>query len=400
MSTVGKSFLGGVSEVTMLDDFLVTNRDTIIALARARVAERSHSGPADVELSHGVPVFLDQLGRALREARASDVIDHEQIGKTAARHGGELLQMGLSIGQVVRGYGDVCQVITELAIRLNAPLAGDEFQTLNLCLDDAIAEAVTEYSNQSESSIRERNTEHLGVLAHELRNFLNTATLAFDSIQSGHVAPGGSTAAVLKRSLRGLRNVIDRSLAEVRLDAGVEVRESILVAEFVEEVEIGAAMDAQARGQRLDVSFVERTLSVEGDRHILSAALSNLLQNAFKFTPRGGRISLRTTATAERVVFEVEDECGGLPPGKIEELFQPFEQRGGDRSGIGLGLSISRKAAATNGGKISVRDLPDKGCIFALDLPRRPAPLSIIQGGHSPSRSPTGAAGAGRHQSS
>jgi signal transduction histidine kinase len=375
----------------MLDDFLVMNRETILALARARVSLRSNPKPTEVELSHGVPVFLDQLGRALREAKASDVIDHEQIGKTAARHGGELLQLGLSIGQVVRGYGDICQVVTELALRLNAPIVGDEFKTLNLCLDDAIAEAVTEYSLQSESAIRDENTERLGVLAHELRNFLNTATLAFDSIQSGHVAPGGSTAAVLKRSLRGLRSLIDRSLADVRLDAGVEVRESISVGEFVEEVEIGAVMDAQARGQHLDVRFVERELTIEGDRHILSAALSNLLQNAFKFTPRHGRISLTTIATPDRVHFEVEDACGGLPPGKLEELFRPFEQRGGDRSGIGLGLSICRKAASANGGEIRVRDLPGKGCVFTLDLPRRsPPPLSIISGRKFVADSPDG----------
>jgi hypothetical protein len=104
-----------------------------------------------VELRNGVPVFLDQLGEALRIAKSSDAVDHEEIGKSAARHGHDLLRMGLSIGQVVRRYGDVCQVVTELAVQQKAPISGDEFQTLNLCLDDAIAEAVTEYSHQRES---------------------------------------------------------------------------------------------------------------------------------------------------------------------------------------------------------------------------------------------------------
>jgi signal transduction histidine kinase len=357
----------------MLDDFLVSNRESILALTRARVASRTTPKPTDVELRHGVPVFLDELGDALRVARSSDVVDHAQIGRSAARHGADLLRLGLSIGQVVRGYGDVCQVVTELAVRLKAPILGDEFRTLNLCLDDAIAEAVTAYSHQSENTIRDENTERLGVFAHELRNFLNTATLAFESIQGGQVAPGGSTATVLKRSLRGLRGLIDRSLADVRLDAGVDAHEIISVAELVREVEIGASVDAQARGQHLAVHSVDSTLAIEGDRHILTAALSNLLQNAFKFTRRQGTISLTATATAHRVLLDVEDECGGLPPGSHEDLFRPFEQRGADRSGVGLGLSICFKAAKASGGEIRVRDLPGKGCVFTLDLPRRPS---------------------------
>jgi nitrogen fixation/metabolism regulation signal transduction histidine kinase len=75
-------------------------------------------------------------------------------------------------------------------------------------------------------------------------------------------------------------------------------------------------------------------------------------------------------ADGDRVAFEIEDECGGLPPGKTEDLFRPFEQRGTDRSGVGLGLAICLKAAKASGGRIHVRDLPGKGCVFSLDLKR------------------------------
>jgi signal transduction histidine kinase len=69
-------------------------------------------------------------------------------------------------------------------------------------------------------------------------------------------------------------------------------------------------------------------------------------------------------------LIEVEDECGGLPPGDSEELFKVFEQRGGDRSGLGLGLAISRRGVEANGGKLYVRDLPGRGCVFTIDLPK------------------------------
>jgi signal transduction histidine kinase len=278
---------------------------------------------------------------------------------------------------VVHDYGDVCQSITELAVTREAPITGSEFQTLNLCLDDAIAGAVTEYSRQRELAITERGTERLGTLAHEARNLLNTALLSYQALKSGRVAPGGSTSLVHERSLMGLRNLIDRSLAEVRLDAGIELRERINVAEFLEEVEISAFILAQARSIAFEMGFAERSVTIEGDRQILAGALSNLLQNAFKFTRPGGHVRLTTRVTTDRVLFEIEDECGGLPPGKVEELFEPFEQRGTDRSGLGLGLAISVKAAKANGGEIHARDLPGKGCIFTLDLPRAaPPPLA------------------------
>lgn len=366
----------------MLDEFLLSNRAAILASARARVSSRRSPKPTETELQNGIPIFLDQLGDALRLARSTDVIAHEQIDASASKHGGDLLRMGLTIAQVVHDYGDVCQSVTEMAVRQEAPITGEEFRTLNLCLDDAIAQAVTEYARQRERQIADRGTERLGVLAHELRNLLNTATLAFGMIKSGTVAPGGSTSVVLGRSLAGLRDLIDRSLADVRLDVGIAQDELISVADFVAEIEIGAQLQSQARGLTFVVTSVDPTVTIAGDRQILAAAVANLLQNAFKFSRKGGRVTLTTLATPDRVLLEIEDQCGGLPPGKAEELFRPYEQRGADRSGIGLGLGISLKAARASGGDIHVRDLPGKGCVFTLDLPRKaPPPLSVIDGG-------------------
>ena len=73
-----------------------------------------------------------------------------------------------------------------------------------------------------------------------------------------------------------------------------------------------------------------------------------------------------------RVQIEVEDECGGLPPGEAEDLFRPFEQRDTNRSGLGLGLAIARESVETNGGLIHARNLPGKGCVFTIDLPLLP----------------------------
>jgi signal transduction histidine kinase len=103
---------------------------------------------------------------------------------------------------------------------------------------------------------------------------------------------------------------------------------------------------------------------------MIASAVSNLLQNAFKFSRPDGTVTLSARAADDRILIDVEDECGGLPDGKAEELFRPFEQKGSNRTGLGLGLSISRRAVEANDGNITVRNMPGKGCIFTIDLPR------------------------------
>jgi hypothetical protein len=308
----------------------------------------------------------------------------------AAEHGAALLARGYTVAQVVHDYGDLCQVITGLAMEQKTAFAAQDFQTLNLCLDDAIAGAVTMYASKRERAISDEGTERLGMLAHEMRNVLNAAILSFASIKAGVVAPGGSTSAVHERSLTRLTVLIDRSLAEVRLDAGIQTLERVPVWEIFEEVVIGASFVAQSRGLHFAVETVDRTLVVEADRQILAAALANLVQNALKFTHAGSTVSLRAVATADRILIEVEDECGGLPEGDVVNLLRPFVQGGGDRTGLGLGLAICLKAVKAISGVLRIRDLPGKGCIFTIELPKQPAPPTSLLGRQ---RKPTDAPG-------
>ena len=355
----------------MLGDFLTSHRDELLARARSRVLARNSPPSTDLDLTCGLPVFLDQLRIALRRASEHGESDHSELRRTAGHHGHDLFHSGLTVAQVVHDYGDWCQVITGLAGERGAAISADEFRTLNLCLDDAIAGAVTEFSRQRERALTQQGTERLGVLAHELRNQLNTAMLAFAIVKKGTVAIGGSTGAMLERSLLGIQSLLDRSFAEVRLEAGLQAREQVHVRDVIEEVEIGARLFAEASGLALVVKPVDPALVVEADRQILTAALTNLLQNACKFTRKGTRIVLSVSVASGRVQIEVEDECGGLPLGRKDSLLRPFVQRGQDRSGLGLGLSICVKAMQSVGGELRVRDLPGKGCVFSLDLPKQ-----------------------------
>jgi signal transduction histidine kinase len=353
----------------MLHEFIRAHRSAILDRTRAKVAERTAPRPTEEELKDGVPLFLDQLIAALGRANGSTA----EIGESAARHGADLLRLGFTVGQVVHTYGNICQAVTELAIESKAVITTDEFSTLNRCLDDAIAGAVSEYSAGRERSLAGEGTERLAALAHEMRNLLQAGMLAFTTIEMGNVGISGSTGAILKRSLRDLSALIDRSMAAARLELELQKRVRVRVAELIEEVGIAAAFLANDRGHQLVVEPVEFGIVVDADPQILGAALGNLLQNAFKFTRPHSKVSLRTHATAERVVIEVADECGGLVGGDGEALFGAHEQRGADRTGLGLGLSISRRGVEANGGELRARDLPGRGCIFTVDLPRLPA---------------------------
>jgi signal transduction histidine kinase len=360
----------------MLRSFIVENRDEILAQATARAT--SKGVPAAAELTHGLPAFLDQLGEALRKAGLHEVADQREIQNSATHHGDHLFHQGLTVAQVVNGYGDVCQIITGLAVDRQTAIEAAEFQTLNLCLDDATAGAVTAYSIQRERAISDEGTERLGVLAHEMRNALNAAILSFGSIKKGAVATGGSTSAMVDRSHMRLQALIDRSLADVRLDVGLLTMERVPIWEVIEEVEIGGAIVAQTKGLHFEVTSADPTVIVEADRPILAAAIANLLQNAFKFTLPGTTVKLRVTTTTSRVLIAIEDECGGLPSGDTESLLRPFVQKGRDRTGLGLGLSICVKAAKMMAGELHIRDVPGHGCVFTLDLPKQPPPPRSI----------------------
>jgi signal transduction histidine kinase len=353
----------------MLGEFIAANRDDIISRARDRVCRRQWPPVAVGELEHGVPLFLTQLTQTLRLEASSSLFPGSTIGDSAARHGGELKRLGLTVSQVVHGYGDICQAITAIAVEQHAPITVEEFHTLNRCLDTAIAEAVTEHGRVTAQTQSAEEVERLGQMAHELRDALNTATLAFQVLRRGTVAINGSTGEVLGRSLMTLREIVDRALAEVRLATGTPRRERIVVAEFIDDIAAAAMLHAEYRHVQFRVDPVDAGLRVNADAQLLASAVMNLLHNAFKNTPVGGRVVLRTRAEGARLLVEVEDECGGLsqsPGGRVPGF---GDRRASDRSGLGLGLSIARQAVREHEGEIRTRNLVGQGCIFIIEVP-------------------------------
>jgi signal transduction histidine kinase len=363
----------------MLQDFISANANAIVERTRQRLEGRVYPALSTRELEHGVPLFLSQLIETLRLEATLAPYATDAIGSTAARHGAELFEAGFSVSQVVHDYGDICQSITEVAIERHAAITVEEFHTLNRCLDTAIAEAVTEHARIVEQERTVRETEHLGHAAHELRNVLNTAILAFQTLKRGDVAINGSTGAILGRSLISMRDLIGCAVAEVRLAAGKQRRERLPVITLLDEIAATGVLHSEYRNIEFSVGPVDPELAVNGDAQLLTSAVTNLLQNAFKYTPAGGHVSLQAHASEGRLFIDVKDECGGFPQDKTD-VFQAFgDRRGRDRSGLGLGLSIARKAMRAHDGDIHIENLPGVGCVFTIDMPLADTPAGAPQ---------------------
>jgi signal transduction histidine kinase len=373
----------------MMYKFLANNRTDLIARCKAKVALRHQRVATAAQLHNGIPLFLDQLTRTLQAEQVGDsdesarvsgepdgtTLERSEIAIGATAHGTEMLTLGYTVDQVVHDYGDLCQSITDLACERDAPFTVDEFRTLNRCLDNAVADAVKEFSFARETVLARRQAldanERLGFLAHELRNALSTANLALLALETGTLPVAGATGAVLKRSLNMLGSLIDHALGEVRFTAGGGPKHSIFsLAAFIEEAKASAELLAHAHGCTFVASEVDPLLGIYADRDLIMAAVSNLLQNAFKFTHSHTQVILNAHALQERILIEVSDQCGGLPAAMLATMFTPFAQHGSDRSGLGLGLSIARQSVESQSGTLSARDVPGIGCVFTIDLPR------------------------------
>ena len=373
-----------------MHNFLSNNRDDLIARCAAKVAKRPTRKASAEQLLTGIPLFLSQLTRTLEAEQdggtdegiaisgpsGGDASALSEMGVSAAAHGKALLDLNYTVDQVVHDYGDLCQAITDLAFERDAPFSVDEFRTLNRCLDNAIADAVTEFSSLRDTAINALQTsevnQRLGYLMHELRNALSSAMLATEAMRIGNLTLNGATGSVLQRSQRAMSVLIERSLLEVKAQ-GAELlpRDVYSLADFIEEAREAGALGADARGCRLYVSHVDPALGLEGNRELLLAALGNLLANGFKFTQPGTTVTLVAREFEGRIQIDVGDLCGGLRQGDAERLFVPFSQRGDDRTGIGLGLSIARQNVEADEGTLNVRNVPGTGCVFSINMPKR-----------------------------
>lgn len=368
--------------------FLTTNRDDLIARCKAKVAERPRRAATSGQLRNGIPLFLEQLTSTLEAeedgrdweslkisgASGGDADSLSEMGLTAAAHGKELLDLGYSVDQVVHDYGDLCQAITDLAVEKNAPFSVHEFRSLNRCLDNAIADAVSSFSSERDVDFVVKHTEEanlrLGLLVHELRTSVVSATLAAAALEKGKLPMSGATGGVLKRSLTALTRLVDQTLSEVRRTNSLLMKDEIFsVAALLADARAGAMVDALTSAVALSVPEVGPLLGVEGNRDRLLAALGQLLAKSFKLSLAGNEVTLHGYASGDRVLIDVIGSGEIASEAELQTMFTPFAQRGTGKSELGLELSIAKEDVEAGGGVLSVRNGVGRGCVFTISLP-------------------------------
>ena len=222
-----------------------------------------------------------------------------------------------------------------------------------------------------EAALEERRLrdEVLAIVSHDLRNPLNAILLNARVLQRRSDA---QELAAIERSCRRAEALIQDLLSASVTDAGAMKleRRRENVGNVVTEAVEGLRVIAAERKVRLETDVGEGLAAVQLDRHRILQVLSNLIGNALKFTPSGGRVLVEVQGGDHEVIVSVADDGAGIEPESLHHVFDRFWQGAhARRAGAGLGLAISKGIVEAHGGTISVESTPGSGSTFTFTLP-------------------------------
>jgi signal transduction histidine kinase len=359
-----------------IGQFLRVHREVLVGRwkDKLRAALYRDSTLTDQQLLDSMQVFVDQVIDGL-DRQSGPLVD-EQRSAIAGEHGSERQQLRQDLYNLVREYGHFLDCLGEVAEKEGIQLEVSGVFALSRLLNAGAAAAAHEFAKRAELEREAINAQHFAFLAHELRNPLSSARLAWELLRRPAASAQPTAAAMVTRSLAKLSELIDHALTEVRLrsiDGGALPlhREQCLVSELLEVTVEESMIDAQTKQLSISIE-ADRNLTIDADPRLIRSAASNLLRNAIKFSRPRGKLVLRARHEQGRVLLEVEDDCGGVPADQAERIFDAFSQVGADRSGFGLGLAITKHAIEAHGGTVTLKNAPPKGCVFVVDLPAAP----------------------------
>jgi signal transduction histidine kinase len=216
----------------------------------------------------------------------------------------------------------------------------------------------------------------LAIVAHDLRNPLTTIKIAAFALAqdlAGAARPR-RRAEIIQRSARRMENLIRDLVDATSIEHGgvqLTIQDTHIAAIVRETVDM---FTPQATEKRviIETAPFPAAPTIECDRERLLQVLGNLMGNALRFTPEGGRISLRAEPRGDEVRFEVKDTGPGIRPEDLPHIFERYWNS--DRKGAGLGLYIAESFVRAHGGQIGVDTQPGQGATFFFTLPKRARP--------------------------
>ncbi|HEX6535054.1 MAG TPA: ATP-binding protein [Gemmatimonadaceae bacterium] len=354
LTGAGARALAHARELLRLEEALVRDAEGARRRHRARLRIASFGPTASRRL---LPPLLDRF--AAREGRFED--EGWRLRKDGTRFWANVVITALrnSAGELV-GFTKVTRDLTERR-------AAEEQRVA-----DAKRVAAAEAANRAKA-------EFLASLSHELRTPLNAiggyAELLAEGLYGTVSEAQREVLERIRRSQQHLLSIITDLLNYSRLEAGRITYDIAPVAVAAMLDTVGAMIQPQALRKALTFERgpCPSQVVVRTDRARTEQILLNLLSDAVKFTPAGGRIIVSCTSLGERVAVRVRDTGPGIPPDKLEAIFEPFVQLGrtlnSAHEGAGLGLAISRDLARAMGGDLTAASAPGSGATFTLLLP-------------------------------
>jgi PAS domain S-box-containing protein len=239
---------------------------------------------------------------------------------------------------------------------------------------EALLQREREARAEAEAAVRARE-EVLAIVSHDLRNPLNSILgnaslllqMSLDEEQRVRQLQ------VIRRSAERMNRLIQDLLDVARLHAGQKLileAQPLDLAPVATEACESFQPQVQQKSQRLECRVANDLPAVRADRDRLLQVLSNLIGNAVKFTPEGGRIVVEATPVDGEMRLTVADSGPGIPPENLERVFDPYWQaRTTARLGAGLGLPIAKGVVESHGGRIWVESRPGEGATFTFTLP-------------------------------
>jgi signal transduction histidine kinase len=212
----------------------------------------------------------------------------------------------------------------------------------------------------------------LAIVAHDLRNPLNTIELAASTLTEDPLDAEKRQRLLrsIQRSAQRMDNLIGDLVDATKLEQGAMrlVMNDCEVADLLSETAEMFSSQASEKGLTVEAGSCPGGLTLTCDQERVLQVLGNLVGNAFRFTPKGGRITLRAEAQADLVRFEVQDTGPGIPPDDLRHIFERYWTS--DRRGAGLGLYIAESLVRAHGGEIGVDSKPGLGACFFFTLPQ------------------------------